>query len=476
MRTKTVCRALVWALVVLCLGVWPAAASGSGEAASGSGDVLTVDEAIQLALKNSLEARMEAEKLAAAALDLEEAMSATSPSVSVTVSPSIGPAQTVGGPEGDGNGVAGGVTVSGKVTATLRKTLPFSYKAQAALEQARLNNQVTVYNSQKSLASLASRVQEAYIAVLKAQETVSLDQSQLESAQENLRIIREKQQAGVASGSDVERADLQVKKAEQNLNKARNALVQARSALNVLLGLPWDTEFILSGEGITDGHPAAPPTLEDAVAEAYENRVEILAAEAAVRKAEIGLALARGESSLQFSASAQYGIDGAQASVSITDAMDFGASLSYSPDGSGNRGGWSVGLQAVWDLSAGGSIEAGIERAMRSLVQSQLALDETKQNIALEVQTALMNLAQASAGLETAALEVSLADEDLETARLRLERGLGTNVEVMNAQIALAEAKSRELEARYDYHLAWVRLENAIGRSTARSIAGGDGE
>lgn len=474
-RTKTVYRALVWTLIALCLGAWPAAASGSGGKAAGSWEVLTIDKAIELALKNSLEAKMETEKLAAAALDLQEALTITDPNISVTVNPSIGPAETYGSPQGAVNEAAG-VAVSGRITATLRKTLPFSSKVQAELEQARLNNQMAIYNSQKSLASLVSRVQEAYIAVQKAQDAVSLSQSQLESAEENLRIIREKHQAGVASDSDLNRADLQAKKAEQNLDKARNALVQARSALNVLLGLPLDTELVLSSEGITDGHPAAVPTLEEAVAEAYENRVEILAAQAAVRKAEIGLASAQRESSLQFSAGGQYSLEGWQASVSITDDMDLGASLSYSPDGLGNRGGWSVGLQVVWDLSAGGSIEAGAERAKRSLVQSQLALDETKQNIALEVQTALMNLAQAGAALQTAALEVSLAEEDLRTARLRLERGLGTDADVMDAEIALAEAKLRELEARYDYHLAWVRLENAMGRSTARSIAGGDAE
>lgn len=65
--------------------------------------------------------------------------------------------------------------------------------------------------------------------------------------------------------------------------------------------------------------------------------------------------------------------------------------------------------------------------------------------------------------MQTTQTAVSLAEEDYRIAQVRYMAGVGTNTDVLDAQVALTQAKTNYLQAMYDYNTSKIELENAIG-------------
>jgi outer membrane protein len=92
-----------------------------------------------------------------------------------------------------------------------------------------------------------------------------------------------------------------------------------------------------------------------------------------------------------------------------------------------------------------------------------LRLKEQTLAIEVEVRTALSSLQEAGELAEAAVKVVEQAEESLRLADARYGAGSATQLDVLQAQVALTQARDNQLQANYSYNVALANVRRAIG-------------
>ncbi len=115
-------------------------------------------------------------------------------------------------------------------------------------------------------------------------------------------------------------------------------------------------------------------------------------------------------------------------------------------------------------LFTGGRIHAEIKRADLEIQKLEQQKDDLRNQIALDVKTALLNLQSARNEVQVANLGVQLSKEEVDQARDRFKAGVANNIEVIQAQDSLARANDNQIAALYRFNQARADLARAIGQ------------
>ncbi|MCX7781342.1 MAG: TolC family protein [Negativicutes bacterium] len=279
----------------------------------------------------------------------------------------------------------------------------------------------------------------AYFAVLQAENLVSVNQETVNNLKEHQKVVQAKYAAGVVAKSDVLRAEVELANAEQNLIKAQNQYELAVSGLNNILNVAGDTAIDLKDDL---KYTAYSGTLDEYIAQAKQNRPDIAQAVNSVKIAETGVKIAQG---------------GKQPTVSLAASSGWNDSLLP------RDGNWSVGLSASWNVFDAGSTSAKIKQAEAVLAKASLQVEQIEDSVEQEVRQAFLSLKEAEKRLATVNVAVDKAKEDLFIAREKYAAGVGTNLDVIDAQLALTQARTNHIQALYDYNLNKAKLDKAIG-------------
>ncbi|MFN4180878.1 MAG: TolC family protein, partial [Armatimonadota bacterium] len=123
----------------------------------------------------------------------------------------------------------------------------------------------------------------------------------------------------------------------------------------------------------------------------------------------------------------------------------------------------------------GGRVRAELEQAKLQVEQSELNLKRTIDNIKLQVQQAYTNWQNATERLSAAQEAVKEASETARLTEEAYKAGAASLLDVINAQVALAQAENQEIQARYDLHRALYALRHALGEITRYFASKGNG-
>ena len=287
----------------------------------------------------------------------------------------------------------------------------------------------------------ALSVKDQYFNVLRDQQQVTVDQQQVTADQESVRVTQARVTAGAAAEFDLLTAQTTLSNAQQVLSSARNTLTLAQVNLNNLLGLDADTLLSLQV-------PAVPPLTQtfDKLALtrfAYTRRPELRQADNNIRIAQRLVKLA--------------GV-GLLPSLSLVGAGNYNG---YIVTGSHS----TVSLSAVLGvpLYDGGTTQAKIREAQSDLRSQKITQGQLQENVAIEVRQALSNINDAQTRASSAGLGAQQAAEAYRLARVRYQNGIGTILDVVNAQAQLAQARSNLLNAQFDYQTSLAQLTRALG-------------
>mgnify|MGYP000860163435 CR=1 FL=1 len=242
------------------------------------------------------------------------------------------------------------------------------------------------------------------------------------------------------------KADVALAQAQQQARATEKQLVVVRSRLNGLLDLDLNTPLSLA-EG--DMHPLPFPELEELFAFAEKQRPEYRSLEKAIAQADAGAKLAKSRYYPRLSAFAQYYREGKDF---VADTNDYANSENA-----------SVGLRVDWNWFEGGKSSAAImEWAYR-----RKSLEEKRQDflhqIRIQVEDAYEQLRVAAANIETARAALSQAQENERMTSLQYREQLVIFLEVLNAQVFVAQSRADYYQALYGYQLAWADMERAVG-------------
>ena len=123
-----------------------------------------------------------------------------------------------------------------------------------------------------------------------------------------------------------------------------------------------------------------------------------------------------------------------------------------------------MGIQVNWPLFDGLRAKGNYDLAQANARVADLQLAQQRENIALEVAQARTDFQRAKSLFEARRQTSAEANEALRLATLRFARGLSTQLEVQDAQLAVLQAESNEARAIFDYYLAAADLARATGR------------
>ncbi|MCX6833807.1 MAG: TolC family protein, partial [candidate division Zixibacteria bacterium] len=122
---------------------------------------------------------------------------------------------------------------------------------------------------------------------------------------------------------------------------------------------------------------------------------------------------------------------------------------------------WTAGLTLSVPLFQGGRTRGAVTQAMAEHNQALLAVEQTRDNIRLEVEQAYDRLLQAKRSLEAQQNTIAMAEEGLRIANLRYQSGVGTLLEVLSAQAALTQTREILAEATFAFRAATAGLKLA---------------
>jgi outer membrane protein TolC len=322
-------------------------------------------------------------------------------------------------------------------------------RIESARRSARLTREQSLLQHQSVVADTIRDVRVAYYAALMAAQQIMVQEASVTLLEQELADTRRRHEAGTVPQFNVLRAEVEVANARPRLIRARNAHRVAKATLAQLLGetVPHDVEDLPLQ--LTDKLEATPVEvkLSDALQQSFASRTEL----GALRKAEklraenIVVARAGNQPSVQIFAG--YGAKSSSFSRDLTDELH----------------GWEAGAQLSWNIFDGRLTEGRVKEAEALHRRALEDITDVTRRIELEVRTAWSAFVEAREVLESQKKVQESAAEALRLATARAAAGSGTQLEVLNAQTALTEARTTQVQAMHDYAVARARLERAVG-------------
>ncbi|HZS26396.1 MAG TPA: TolC family protein [Candidatus Angelobacter sp.] len=273
--------------------------------------------------------------------------------------------------------------------------------------------------------------------------------AQLTTAQTIFQQTSDLKKAGVSAGIDVLRAQVQMQTQQQRVLAAQDQFERQKMQLARTIGLPVSQQYQL-----TDTVPYAPlqtMDLDQALAQAYKQRPEYLAAESRTRAAELAVKAARGEALPTIEVNGQTGVIG--------------------PTPGNSEATYNLSAGVHVPIFQGGKVKADVAQADAQLRQSRMQLEDLHSRVEFEVRSALLDVKTSDDQVQVARQQIDLAAEQLKEARDRYAAGVSGSLEVVQAQEAVASANDNNIQALYLNNVAKLSLVRALGEAEQRTRA-----
>jgi outer membrane protein TolC len=317
---------------------------------------------------------------------------------------------------------------------------------ESQYKASKLGLKISRYQLEEARLNLTRDVLIAHLQTLLAEKLVEVARDNVASLEVQKRNAEANYQQGVAARNDVLKADVALAEAVQQERNAVKQLIVLRSNLNQLLDIDLQEKVQLAG---IEEKTYPVPDLHQLYSAAEEKRPEYLAVEASIEQAEYSRIAARSRYYPRVSAFAQY----------YREGEDFQAYRNpYA-----NSENASVGLRVDWNFFEGGKTRASElewEYRLRGIEQRR---DDLLQKIRLQVENAFEQLKVAKANIDTARGAVQQAEENDRITTLQYKEQVVIFLEVLNAQVFLAQTRADFYQALYGYEIAKAELERAIG-------------
>jgi outer membrane protein TolC len=333
-------------------------------------------------------------------------------------------------------------------------------KMVAALQAASATKKQALAQYQTVIADTLLAVRLAYYDVLLAAQQITVNEASVNLLQKELDDQQSRYNAGTVPKFNVLRAEVALANERPALIQARNNYRIAKNNLSNLLGynLPRDIweDIPLN---LTDTLDATPyqVDLPTAIQQALGRRTELVALRQTAELQRLGVVNAKAGYKPTVQVFAGYNWYNAQFTPPVEITHDIN--------------GWNAGAQMSWDIFDGMLTHGKVVQARALYDKSKTDLDDRARQIELEVRTAYSGFIMAREVLDSQLKVQEEAEEALREASARADAGTGTQLDVLDAQTSLTQARTTEVQALHDYDAARARLERAIGEEMIQKPA-----
>lgn len=436
---------------VISLAAVLLATSATAFSQTTAGDSLTVNQAVQMVLSTNPAVQQAAEQISASEAGVKVSRSPLYPNAGVSLNYTrIGPVPAFAFPGfghielAPANNYDEHVAVSG--------TVYDFHKRQKSIDLAKTQVQSSKDRLQQVRRGLAYRTIQTFYTVLFLQRAIRVQNDEINTLNEHLITTKKKLDAGTATQFDVLTTEVRVAAARDEKINLENSLSDTEIGLRRLLGLPQNAPLRLKGEF---AEMPVSTNLDSLIGVALENRIE-------VKEANDEIATAK----------ARYNVASAIDNPSLNVALEYGFKNGYEPNLNAWRGNFAAAAQLQIPISGfvpffGGYRKQSMEEEANAAMQ---AAESYKSNIVEEVKAdvkkGIVDLRTGMDKLQTSDITVKQAESALNLARIRYEAGTVTNLDLLDAETSLAQARLSRLQALYKFVIGRYELEQAVGEKT----------
>lgn len=267
--------------------------------------------------------------------------------------------------------------------------------------------------------------------------------------------------AGLATRNDLLKVQLQLNAARLSQIDAANEVRVAMMNLNVLMGQRTDTQLELTSRPLVPAHQEgkvfrpddAAPEVSALLERAMQSRADIRAMSARLEAARAAARAARGAWWPQ---------------VYLVGGYSYARpNLRFQPTRDEFKGSWDLGIQLQFDVWNWNATADQVAQTDAFVTQTELALAQLQERVALDLKRQWLALQRAEEKVRVAFLAIEQAEENQRTMNDRYRQGIASSTELLDANVALLQARTSYSAALVEYELAAAQLRRSGGETSA---------
>lgn len=308
------------------------------------------------------------------------------------------------------------------------------------VEAANQGFRASEFDLERQRQDVAAEVRRQFLTTRNSQELVNIALEQVETDQAHLKQAQGFYEVGTRARIDVLRAEATLAQSELALEQAKNALAVNWVNLNVAMGLPKNSRYRLAAEP-QELDPSSIP-LQPLLDTALATRPELSSLQARLRATLANLEATYAGTLPRLSANAGYNLSGDPSPLDPS---------------------WSIGVNLSWSLFDGWLTRY---RALDQINSAKAQAEDLRQNqntVYQQVESSYLDWNTAFRSIQRARINEHAAQEAFVIARERYNVGVGSYLEFLDAETAWRRAQVELVQAQTNYHTARVNLERAIG-------------
>lgn len=407
--------------------------------------VLTIDECIRIALRNSYSVRVAEQTYDEAKWQLLGAWSGFLPQADLSLNWSTSDVpiwQDFGGERfasssarySLGFSISQNLFDGGRNLATYNIAHSYKKAAEEGLKIARLNTILAV--------------KENCYGLLKAEMLYEVQKEAVKRSEEQMSLAKARFDLGSASLSDYLKAKVQLVNDSLSLITYQNSVRSAQENLNYILRIDLNTLIEVSAKL---EHEEFEKNLDQLMKRTLPNHPQMSQAKTAVNIARSSVTRAR---SYRFP-SLTFGVGYDWRDTKFPDSWNKYTKVNDP---------WSWGFRVGLNIFDGLSITSGIRSAKAALRKEEENFEQTKKDLELEIRQAFLKVEEAEKKIQVTEDALEAAEQDLKLTQEKYNLGAASMLELLDANVSYKTVKNNQVEALYDYSLAVARFEKAIGK------------
>jgi outer membrane protein len=405
-------------------------------------DSLTVEQAIRQVIGTHPAVQEAMNGVSASEARVRERETAFSPNVSAEGTYSrVGPVPTL---ELDNRAFALFPSDNYNADVSLRHTLYDAGRRETAVAGARAQETLAGDNVDVVKWRLAFQTVDAFYGVLFLRRSLEVQDQEIEALTQHLQITQGRVQAGAATDFDVLSTQVRIATARSQRVDLADALAERTIELRQLLGLPRERTVEPVGDFQADTLSADPDSL---VALAMEQRPDVRSA----RNAEPSTRARTELASL-----------GDKPSLNLN--LSVGAKNGYVPNLNRIKPDFVAGMAVQLPVYNGNRTRTEVQASQADESTARSHTEVLERSVATDVEKAVAAVSASGEKIRTSDVQLRQATAALDLARTRYEAGVVTNLDVLDAETLLSQARLVQLRARYDLVRSRYRLQQAIGQ------------
>jgi len=410
---------------------------------------LTLNEAIELSVRNSKQLKNSAAKIEEATAALTEAVERKLPDAAVSGSYLRLNKPNINLKTKTDNGTTGGTTTespkpSQAMYGIVNVSMPLfsGFRIKYGIESAKYLEQAAKLDADNDKEEIVLNTIDAYNNLYKSKAAVDLVNENLQSARGRAAQFSSLEKNGLLPRNELLKAQLQVSNTELSLLDAQNNLKLANISMDLMLGLPESTELFIDSTSLQTA--VTLKSVEEYVQSGLQSRKDLGALAYRKKAAATAVKATKGEKYPGLAVTGGYVAANIPQVLTVTNAVNLGLGVQYS-------------ISSLWKNDA--KVKQAAAREKQVAANEELLADA----IRLQVNQAYQNYLASRKRIEVYETAIAQATENFRIINNKYQNSLATTTELLDADVAQLQARLNYAFAKSDALVTYNRLLQSAG-------------